>query len=337
MEQIEKAADRATSLTSQLLAFSRKQVLQPEVLNLNDIVTDMGKMLRRLIGEDIELITIVQPSLEPISADPAQIQQIIMNISVNARDAMPKGGKFIIETGNVVLDREYAREHPSVQPGLYAMLAFSDNGIGMDEETRSRIFEPFFTTKKQGKGTGLGLSTVYGIVKQSGGHVWTYSEPGKGTTFKIYFPKVKISASKTEENRRVLVNSHGAGKTVLIAEDESYVRTLAARILRERGYQVLEASSGTEALTLAKDFVGKIDLVLTDVVMPGLGGNDLVLAIRNLKPETKALYISGYTDSAIVHHGLLDAKDNFLQKPFTVAGLANNVRRILRAQMESPG
>ena len=305
--------------------------MQPEVLNLNDIVTDMGKMLRRLIGEDIELLTIVQPNLEAINADPAQLQQIIMNIAINARDAMPKGGKFILETGNVVLDREYAREHPTVQPGLYAMLAFSDNGIGMDEETRARIFEPFFTTKKQGKGTGLGLSTVYGIVKQSGGHIWTYSEPGKGTTFKIYFPKVKAPRRKTDQTHKVLPDRHGDGKTVLVAEDEAYVRTLAARILRERGYQVLEASTGTEALDLAKEFGGKIDLVLTDVVMPGIGGSELVSALRIIQPEIKALYVSGYTDSAIVHHGLLDAKDNFLQKPFTVAGLANNIRKLLSA------
>jgi two-component system, cell cycle sensor histidine kinase and response regulator CckA len=328
LEQIEKAAQRAVSLISQLLAFSRKQLLQPEVLNLNTVVTDMSTMLRRLIGEDIELIEIVNPDLGTISADPGQVYQIIMNIAVNARDAMPQGGRFIIETANVDLDEEYCRRHPTLKAGAYVMMAISDNGIGMDPAIQARIFEPFFTTKEKGKGTGLGLSTVYGIVKQSNGSIWVYSEPGKGTTFKVYFPRLEanVVSSTTQTKSEEVIQG---GETVLIAEDESSVRALVVRVLRERGYTVLEAPDGMEALQVACDYPGKIDLVLTDVIMPKLSGTELVFKLETIKPGVKALFFSGYTDSEILHRGLLDSKVAFLQKPFTVERLTRKVRDVL--------
>jgi two-component system, cell cycle sensor histidine kinase and response regulator CckA len=328
VEQIEKAGQRAAALISQLLAFGRKQMLQPEILDLNGIVADMSAMLRRLIGEDIELAAVAQPDLGSINADPGQVQQIIMNIAVNSRDAMPSGGKLTIETANADLDENYVREHPIVAPGSYVMLAISDNGIGMDAETQSRIFEPFFTTKEKGKGTGLGLSTVYGIVKQSNGFIWVYSEPGKGTTFKIYFPRVKGEISQTASE----VNSECGsckGETVLIAEDEEAVRALASRMLRARGYSVLEASDGVEALRLAQEYVGPIHLVLTDVIMPGMGGSMLVHQLEEARPGIKSLYISGYADNSIVHHGVLDSTVAFLQKPFTLEGLTRKLREVI--------
>jgi two-component system, cell cycle sensor histidine kinase and response regulator CckA len=330
LKQIEEASHRAVSLTTQLLAFSRKQTLQPEVLSLNKIVSEMGVMLRRLIGEDIELVTMAEPDLGLISADPGQIQQIIMNIAVNARDAMPDGGRFTIETSNATLDEEYAREHPTLKPGPYVMMAISDNGAGMDAATQARIFEPFFTTKVKGKGTGLGLSTVYGIVKQSNGFVWVYSEPGKGTTFKIYFPQLEgTGAAAPAQGRSEAVMP--AGETVLIAEDESSVRALAARALREHGYTVLEAPDGMEALQVARERSGNIDLVLTDVIMPKISGTELVSQIQAMKPGVKALYLSGFTDGAVVHHGLLDSKMAFLQKPFTVENLTRKVREVIES------
>jgi two-component system cell cycle sensor histidine kinase/response regulator CckA len=330
LKQIDKASQRAISLTSQLLAFSRKQKLQPEVLNLNTVVAEMSTMLRRLIGEDIELIAIAQPDLGLISADPVQIQQIIMNIAANARDAMPHGGRFTIETSNVDIDEDYARGHPTINPGPYVMMAVSDNGSGMDAATRARIFEPFFTTKGKGKGTGLGLSTVYGIVKQSNGFVWVYSEPGKGTTFKIYFPR-RLSATASPPAEDTSEAAIQGSQTVLIAEDESTVRALAARVLREQGYTVLEAPDGMEALRVARERSGEIDLVLTDVVMPRISGTELVSQIEAMKPGVKALYLSGYTDGAIVHHGLLDSRVAFLQKPFTVESLARKVREVIES------
>jgi PAS domain S-box-containing protein len=330
LQQIEKAAQRAASLTSQLLAFSRKQILQPEILDLNAAINDMSIMLRRLIGEHIELIIREQPNLGLINADPGQIQQIVLNLAVNARDAMPRGGKLIIETSDVEVEERYVQEHPFVQPGPYVMAAISDNGIGMDAETKARIFEPFFTTKEKGKGTGLGLSTVYGIVKQSNGFIWVYSEPGNGTTFKVYFPRMQGEVSQIANARDSMAATMG-NETVLLVEDENSVRALAGRILCERGYKVLQAENGMEALKMAQEFSGKIDLVITDVVMPGISGAVLVARLESLRPETKSLYISGYTDTAIVDHGILNSKVAFLQKPFTIQNFAQKVREVIHS------
>jgi two-component system cell cycle sensor histidine kinase/response regulator CckA len=328
LEQIEKAGKRATSLISQLLAFSRKQILQPEILDLNSVITDMSSMLCRLIGENIEFSSITQPDLGFVNADPGKIQQIVMNLVVNARDAMPQGGKLTIETANVNFDEEYVRQHLFVKAGPYVMLAISDSGIGMDAVTQARIFEPFFTTKEKGKGTGLGLSTVYGIVKQSNGFIWTYSEAGKGTTFKIYFPRAEGEVAWMPAEKRLEAESRGS-ETVLVVEDEASVRNLACRILRDRGYTVLDAPDGRAALAIIRKYDGDIHLVLTDVVMPGMSGSELISQISDGRPDTKALYISGYTDSAIVHNGTLDSGVAFLQKPFTVDGLARKIREML--------
>jgi PAS domain S-box-containing protein len=330
LEQIKQAGQRAASLTSQLLSFSRKQILKPEVLDLNTAITNMSKMLRRLIGEDIDLVCITRPGLGLINADPGQIQQIIMNLAVNARDAMPQGGKLTIETANVDLEEDYVRGHPMMKRGPHVMLAISDSGLGMDAATQARIFEPFFTTKGKDKGTGLGLSTVYGIVKQSGGFIWVYSEPGKGTTFKVYFPRVEGEISKSAgENESEL--GLRRFETVLVVEDEGSVRALACRILRERGYSVLEAADGMEALRIAGEFTEEIHLVLTDVVMPGMSGKELVSQLKAVRPAIKALFVSGYTDNAIVHHGVLDSNVAFLQKPFSADGLARKVREVVNS------
>ncbi len=328
LDQIMKAGNQATSLISQLLAFSRKQILQPAILNLNETVADMIVMLRRLIGEDIKLETRIQPGLGLIKADSAQIQQIIMNLAVNARDAMPKGGMLMIETANVDLDEPCFMRHPFLNPGAYVMMAISDNGIGMDAETQAHIFEPFFTTKVHGKGTGLGLSTVYGIVKQSEGFILPYSEPGKGTTFKIYFPRVegKAAVAAIEETAKL---EHGGVGTILVVEDDPMVRALACRILSSRGYDILEAEDGLEALKIARNSSGHIDLVLTDAVMPGMSGKEMLSKIEEFRPGIKSLYISGYTDDAIVHHGILDSGVAFLQKPFTIGSLTRKVREII--------
>jgi two-component system, cell cycle sensor histidine kinase and response regulator CckA len=328
IEQIKDAGQRAATLTSQLLAFGRKQIMQPEILDLNKVITRMGVMLRRLIGEDIELISITDPNLSPVNADPGKIEQLVMNLVVNARDAMPQGGKLTIETANAEFDDGYLKEHPVARKGSYVMLAVSDNGIGMDSVTLAHLFEPFYTTKEKGKGTGLGLSTVYGIVKQSDGLVWTYSELGKGTTFKIYFPRANGEAA--EDAVAVKTDSGFRGsETVLVVEDEASVRSLTGRILRERGYKVLEAENGIEALRLAEEFAGNIDLVLTDAIMPGMSGKELVSRIQKLRPTIKSLFVSGYTDNSIVHHGILDANVAFLQKPFSRDGLAHKVRQVL--------
>lgn len=332
LEEITKASERAASLTRQLLAFSRKQVMQPKVFDLNTVVTDLEKMLRRMIGEDIELRVSSQSDLGNIKADPVQLEQVIMNMVVNARDAMPKGGKLSIETSNVYLDESYAREHVSVVPGDYVMLAISDTGCGMDEETRLRIFEPFFTTKESGKGTGLGLSTVYGIVRQSGGNIWVYSEEGRGTTFKIYFPRVTAEA---EEYKRAAHTSDvpKGSETILLVEDAEWVRTLARQVLETAGYRVLEAGSPETAIKLCENINGdKIDLLLTDVVMPGMSGNDMSKVLLTKQPGMPVLYMSGYTDDAIVQHGVLEAGINFLQKPFSPDALASKVREVLDAR-----
>jgi CheY-like chemotaxis protein len=333
LNEIRKAGERAAGLTRQLLAFSRKQVLQPKVLQLNSIIADIDKMLKRLIGEDVALLTVLNPALEQIKADPGQIEQILMNLVVNARDAMPKGGKLTIETANVYLDEEYARSHNSVQPGSYIMLAVSDTGHGIDAKTRERIFEPFFTTKEVGKGTGLGLSTVYGIVKQSGGNIWVYSEVGRGTTFKVYFPIVKQPAEAIQRLTRP-IELPGGSETVLLVEDEDLVRKMAKEILQMSGYYVLEARQGIEALALTKEFDKPIHLMVTDVVMPQMSGPELAGHLERSSPHIRVLYMSGYTDEAIVHHGVLKEGVAFLEKPFTPDALALKVREVLDSPIQ---
>lgn len=328
VEQIRKAAQHATELTRQLLAFSRRQMLQLTVLNLKSVVTDMDKMLRRLIGEDIQVTTILPAELGWVKVDQAQLEQVILNLVVNARDAMPQGGKLTIELANIDLDEDYARRHAGVAPGPYIMLAVSDTGVGMDEHTKSQIFEPFFTTKGQNKGTGLGLATVYGIVKQSGGHIWVYSEPDHGTTFKVYLPQVEESMTGLLESG-VRTEAPRGQETILLVEDETSVRELSRMILTQNGYTILEAGSGAEALQISEQHSGPIHLLLTDVVMPGMNGRELANRLVLRYPQMKVLFMSGYTDNAIVHHGVLDSDATFLQKPFTPKALANRVRQVL--------
>ena len=334
VEEIRKAAERATALTRQLLAFGRRQVLQPQVLDLNEVVANMGRMLQRLIGEDIQLLTVLDAELWPVKVDPGQFEQVIMNLAVNARDAMPGGGKLTIETANVVLDEKYARRHVSVKPGPCVMLAVTDNGCGMDKETQSHLFEPFFTTKAKEEGTGLGLSTVYGIVKQSGGNIWAYSESGLGTTFKIYLPRVE-EAVKTYKPKVVPTVSPGGSETILLVEDEEAVRAIVSKILQNKGYTVLEAHHGHEALQICKDHQGPIHLMVTDVVMPHMSGRELAERLTSLRPELRVLYMSGYPDKAIAHHGVLEAGTSFLQKPFTLSALECKVRDLLDAPPQS--
>jgi PAS domain S-box-containing protein len=327
VEEIRAAARRAASLTRQLLAFGRKQILQPEVLNLNETVRGIDKMLRRLLEEDIEIDLRLDETLGNVMADPTQIEQVIVNLAVNARDAMPMGGTLTIETANVELDASYAGGHIAAQPGRYVLLAISDTGVGMDAETVKHIFDPFFTTKEKGHGTGLGLATVYGIVKQSGGSIWVYSEPGRGSTFKIYLPRV--DASPVELGRRPISDHPGGRETVLVVEDEEAVRAAAERILRRAGYQVLSAAGGGDALLLCEKHPGEIDLLLTDVVMPRMSGRELADRLVKLRPRLKVLYMSGYTDNAIVHHGVLDPGTRFVGKPFTASELTCKVREAL--------
>jgi PAS domain S-box-containing protein len=331
IEEIKKSADRASDLTRQLLAFSRRQIMEMRVLNLNTILQNLEKMLRRLIGEDIELTFLLGDDLRRVKVDPGQIEQVIINLSVNARDAMPKGGKLTIETANAVLDEEYARKHIAVKPGRYVMVSVSDTGMGMTPEVRERVFEPFFTTKERGRGTGLGLSTVYGIVKQSGGNIWIYSEPDRGTTFKIYLPQVDEALEELREKVETRELPRGI-ETVLIVEDDKEVRKLVARILENHGYKVLEASQGSEALPLSKEYQEPIHLMLADVVMPGLDGRELAERIKLLHPRMKVLYMSGYTENAITHHGILEKGMNYIQKPFTVDALTRKVREVLDEQ-----
>lgn len=330
VKEIQDAAGRAAGLTSQLLAFGRRQVLAPQVLDLNHIVNNMDKMLRRLIGEHIEMITIPGQELGRVRADPGQIEQVIMNLTINARDAMPTGGKLSIETENVILDDAYARGHISVTPGGYVMLAVSDNGCGMDAETQARIFEPFFTTKGLGKGTGLGLATVYGIVKQSGGHIWVYSEPGKGSTFKVYLPR-SVGAVPSISKVQTISSARRGTETVLVVEDEVIIRKLVRSILESNGYTVLEATSGVEALLICNAHEGPIHLVLTDVVMPQMSGPELALQWTARRTETRIIYMSGYTNNAIGNHGLLDRDLAFIEKPFTPRALEEKVREVLDA------
>ena len=328
IELMEHTADRAADLTRQLLAFSRKQVLQPSVLDLNVVVANLAEMLRRLIGEDIALVTALDPALSHVKADPGQIEQIVMNLAANARDAMSKGGRLTLETANAELDAAYARRHVEVRPGPYVMLAVSDTGLGMSPETLTHIFEPFFTTKGPGQGTGLGLATVYGIVKQSDGHIWVYSEPGRGTTFKIYLPRVEEAVDPSVARWRLPEPARGH-ETILLVEDELAVRDLARDVLRAYGYTVLEAQDGREALLISERYFGPIHLMLTDVVMPEMSGRELASQLAPLRPTMPVIYMSGYTDAAVVHHGVLDPGTTFLQKPFTPDALARKLRQVL--------
>ncbi len=328
LEQISKAADGAAGLTRQLLAFSRQQVIQPRVVQVNDVVAGAEKLLKRLIGEDIQLVATLATDLGMVKCDPGQLEQIVMNLAVNSRDAMPDGGQLTIETANTVLDEAYLRGHPLARPGRYVMLAVTDTGVGMDTSTQAHIFEPFFTTKEQGKGTGLGLATVYGIVKQAGGFIWLYSEPSHGTSFKIYLPRLDDTEGAGEARPPTAEMPRGT-ETVLIVEDEPNVRSVVRQMLERLGYTVLDAGDGRLALELATRYHGPIHLVMTDVVMPVLGGRQLAEQLATLRPETKVLYTSGYTDDAVVRHGVLEAGIPFLQKPFTPDGLARVVREVL--------
>ena len=328
IELIRRTAGRAADLTRQLLAFSRKQVLEPVVLDLNAVTIDMKDMLGRLIGEDIALLTTPTPGLGRVKADRGQIEQVIMNLAVNARDAMPQGGRLILETADVELDDEYLRRHVGARPGPHVMLAVSDTGTGIPREIQSQIFEPFFTTKEPGKGTGLGLATVYGIVKQSGGYIEVDSEPGRGTTFRIYLPRFDAAAVAAERGPRP-VGAAGGTETILLVEDEEGVRELARDILRASGYMVLEARNGAEALLLSERHHGPLDLLLTDVVMPRMSGRELAERLAPLRPDLSVLYMSGYTDDAVIRHGVLGAGTAFLQKPFTPAVLVQRVRETL--------
>ncbi len=328
--QILEAGERATTLTRQLLAFGRKQMLKLEVVSLNDVIGGLETMLRRLIGEDIQLLIAPAEDLGAVKADPAQIEQVLMNLVVNARDAMPQGGGLTIETLNADLGEEYAEDHLLVQAGRYVMFAVSDTGIGMDEATCGQAFEPFFTTKEEGKGTGLGLSTVYGIVKQSGGNISVDSEPGKGTTFKIYLPRVEADETRpiVRRSARPAARSTG-GETVLVVEDDDVVRNVAARILDSAGFRTMTAANGGEALLLCEQELGKVDLLLTDVVMPRMSGKRLAERLKEICPGMRVLFMSGYTDNAIVHHGVLDSETEFISKPFTAVDLTDKVREVL--------
>ena len=326
--EIQEAGDRAAALTRQILAFSRAQVLNPKALNLNTLLAGLKKMLPRLIGEDVDLRTALASDLWTIKADAGQIEQVIMNLATNARDAMPKGGILTVETANVDLDDRYAASHVGASPGPHVMLAVTDNGHGMDLETLSRVFEPFFTTKEKGKGTGLGLASVYGIVRQNGGSIWVYSEPGKGTTIKLYFPRVDEAPGERSLERKAA--EPGTGETVLVVEDDVALRRFLIRVLNQSNYGVIEAREGEEALRLAKELSGQIDLLLTDVVMPRMGGADLASQLKKVRPEMKVLFISGYTDRSVVFNGLLKHEDQFLQKPFDAEVLLSRIRQVLR-------
>ena len=334
VQAIKNAAERAAGLTQQLLAFSRKQVLQPVILNLNAMISESMKMLRPVITEHIQLALVLDSALGSMKADPGQIEQVIVNLVVNARDAMPQGGKLTIETARVNLDDEYARQHASVRPGHYVMLAVSDTGSGMNADAQAHIFEPFFTTKGRGKGTGLGLSTVYGIVKQSGGSIWVSSEGGEGTTFKIYFPCVD-EAAKEVATRAQFAESPGGSETILVVEDEEMVRRLVCQILESKGYRVLEAANGEEGLLVCQQQPLPIHIMVTDVVMPEMNGRDLAARVASIRPAMKVLFMSGYSEDAVVSDGVLDPGLTFIQKPFTPEALAWKVREVLGRSVAS--
>jgi len=334
-DEILAAGRRAASLTRQLLAFSRQQVLETKVLSLNTVVSNMETMLRRLIGEDIELTSNLESSLGTVKADPGQLEQVVMNLAVNARDAMPQGGKLIIETANTEMDETFVRRYPyPVQPGLYIRLTVSDTGTGMDAATRARIFEPFFTTKEKGQGTGLGLSMVYGVVKQSGGYIDAYSELGLGTTFKIYLPRVDEAVSPSAPQPTLATSLRGT-ETILLVEDEEALRILTRNLLELCGYQVMEAKNGAEALDLSQRYPGTVDLLLTDIVMPGINGRLLADQLIQLRPNIKVVYMSGYTGQAVGAHRILDPGSIFLQKPFTRDELARKIREALDGEPKS--
>jgi signal transduction histidine kinase/CheY-like chemotaxis protein len=326
-EEVAKAAERAGALTGQLLAFSRRQVMRPRVIDANELLRGADRMLRRLIGEDIDLTLSLAAGAGNIKADPGQVEQIVFNLAINARDAMPDGGKLTIETAVSHLDENYSRTHLGVQPGDYVLIAVSDTGHGMDAETKRHIFEPFFTTKEQGKGTGLGLATVYGTVKQSGGDIWVYSEPGRGTTFKIYFPRV-AEAPSSGDRVPSPVSRQGV-ETILLVEDEKGVRELVAEMLKRLGYRILKAADPLEALELSRQYEGTIHMLLTDVIMPQMSGRQLADQLLPVRPGMKVLYLSGYTENAVVHHGVLEADVEFLAKPFSHHTLAEKVRDVL--------
>jgi signal transduction histidine kinase/CheY-like chemotaxis protein len=332
---IMKAGERAADLTRQLLAFSRQQVLAPRVMDLNTLLKDSERMLRRLLGADIDLVVRYGRNLGKVRVDASQIDQVVMNLAVNARDAMPNGGKLTIETQDVTLDESYASEHFDVTTGPHVMLAVSDTGVGMDKETQGRIFEPFFTTKEKGKGTGLGLSTLFGIVKQSGGNIWVYSEPGKGSTFRIYFPKAADVEEQPPEVKALATLT--GSETILLAEDQDDVRRVASEILRRYGYHVLEARNAGEALLSCERHPLPIHLLITDIVMPQVNGRELALRLLTIRPQLKVLYMSGYTDNSIVHHGILDPGVAYVQKPLLPESFARRVREVLDTPVRQGG
>jgi CheY-like chemotaxis protein len=327
VSEIVAAGNRAKDLTRQLLAFSRKQVLDVKTLNVNDAVRGFEKMIKRLIGEDVQIRVLTRENVENVNADLSQLEQVILNLCVNARDAMPEGGTLTIETGNVWLDEHYAAAHPDTTPGPYVMMSVSDSGCGMDEETQRQIFEPFFTTKDKGKGTGLGLATVFGIVKQHGGNIWVYSEVGCGSTFKVYLPAVRDekTGAVSEQPETVMI---GSGETILVVEDEDAVRRLTIQILRRLEYDVIEARSGEECLGIARSSQ-HIDLLLSDVIMPGMNGRQLYERVAELRPGIHALFMSGYTENIIAHHGILEEGIQFIPKPFTEVALSRKIHNVL--------
>jgi CheY-like chemotaxis protein len=329
LQHIGDASERAGTLVRQLLAFSRKQVLKPKILDLNSIVLNLDKLLRRLLAETVEMKTVAGKDVGAVKADPSQIEQVIMNLVVNARDAMPKGGRILIETSNVELDDSYTQDHAAVRPGRYVMLAVTDTGVGMSSDTVAHIFEPFYTTKESGSGTGLGLSTVYGIVKQSGGYIWVYSEPGKGTAFKVYLPRVEERVEVSSTAQTPAQAARDGKETILLVEDEPAVRELTRMVLSKRGYSVIEALNPADAERLADNHGAEIHLLLTDVVMPGMSGHELAKRLTARHRNLRVLYMSGYTYNVIAEDGTLEEGLSFLQKPFTPQVLAQKVRETL--------
>lgn len=327
LEAVRRAGEKAAELTKQLLVFSRRQVLVPQILNLNEVIRELERMLRRLLGEDIELVVHYERNLALVTVDPGQIDQVIMNLAVNARDAMPDGGQLTVETANVELDAAYAADHADAQPGPHVMLAVSDTGMGMDKDVQSHIFEPFFTTKDVSKGTGLGLSTVYGIVKQSGGNIWVYSEKNRGTTFKVYLPISRTNQSSFVPSVEP-ATLHGT-ETILVVEDQDEVRAVTTQVLRRFGYRVIEARDGGEALVICERLERPIDMLITDVVMPHMNGRELVARLKDQCADLEVLFVSGYPENAVVEHGILEAGIEYLQKPIVPETLARRVRQIL--------